>query len=545
MKNVESNDGNQGERPETPQLVTHDFESSSGPALPSGAVVMGEIAHHRETPNFTAVSVLLEAEHDVLPGQFLCAWHGRRRADTFTVIQVNDCTEVNPNELPELSVARSRLGLGKNYAGEGVSTRIYRLALCEAVEELVVEPGTWALKGTRAPQTLPRAGDPVILMPPGLVCTTIGSLPNDEDGLAVGTTFGAAEVPVVLKPQVLQLGAFIAGNPGKGKSYFGGVLVEEAHAWGVPTLVLDVNGEMGETAKALGGLVIRLPDPAQFGLTLSLLTPPELISITPGVHPGTGYADLIELAHEQLRSEYAGQQIPFPLLLQRITKLGEDLKMTAVQVRAAVSRISKLQNDPLIGKDFDFIANLRKYMVVVLDCRHLSLRQTQLIAAAAARVLQSYGRQMTRKADEGGDAEAAQWFAIFFIDEAHVVAPNDDDVVSTQVIYELARMGRHVRTGLVMSSQSPSDLDPSVLKRLQTRFVFALEKDQLKSISGVNADLNPRILDQLPKLPKGVCAVSGSSELINHGFLLQVRGRRTPVGGSTPKVFDGRKKGKE
>jgi DNA helicase HerA-like ATPase len=95
---------------------------------------------------------------------------------------------------------------------------------------------------------------------------------------------------------------------------------------------------------------------------------------------------------------------------------------------------------------------------------------------------------------------------------------------------------------LIMSSQSPADLDGSVLKRLQTRFVFALEKDQLRAIAGVNADLNQRILDQLPKLPKGVCAVSGSSELINHGFLLSVRARRTPVGGATPNVFGGRTK---
>ncbi len=96
-------------------VKTHDFEQGDSKLLPPGAVVIGEIAHHHETPNFTAVSVLLAAEHDVLPGQFLLAWHGKRKADIFTVLQVNDCSEVNPNELPELSVARSRLGLGKNY----------------------------------------------------------------------------------------------------------------------------------------------------------------------------------------------------------------------------------------------------------------------------------------------------------------------------------------------------------------------------------------------------------------------------------------------
>jgi site-specific DNA-cytosine methylase len=110
------------------------------------------------------------------------------------------------------------------------------------------------------------------------------------------------------------------------------------------------------------------------------------------------------------------------------------------------------------------------------------------------------------------------------------------------LMFELARMGRHVRTGLVLISQSPSDLNTSVLKRLQTRFIFALEKDQIRAIQGVTADLDERLIAKLPKLPRGVCAVSGSSELVRHGFLLSVRERRTPVGGSTPRVFSARKK---
>jgi len=181
--------------------------------------------------------------------------------------------------------------------------------------------------------------------------------------------------------------------------------------------------------------------------------------------------------------------------------------------------------------------------LVVLDCRFLSLPQTRLIAAAGARELQRIGREMAQKA-EAGDKEANKWFALYFVDEAHAVVPDDDYVVSTQVHYELARMGRHVRTGLVLSSQSPQDLNTSVLKRLQMRFVFALEKDQLRTIQGVLADLDEKIVHQLPKLPRGVCAVSGSGELVRHGFLLRVRERVTPVGGRTPNVFEGRKKSK-
>jgi DNA helicase HerA-like ATPase len=530
---------------DVPMLVTHDFEQPEEQPLPQGAIRIGEIACYQNSPNFIAATVLLEPNQSVLPGQFLCALHARRQAsrNIVTIIQVADCVEINPNEVPELSTARSRLGLGKNYAGEGLSTRIYRLAISQTVEELELKPDSWKVLETRAPQNLLRAGDPVVLMPPELVESTLGTLSSPEDGVHVGQTFGASSAEIALKPQIFQMGALVCGNPGKGKSYFSGVLLEEACAWKIPTIVLDVNGEVVEAAKQLGGLVIQLPNPAQFGLTLNLLTSPELLSITPGVDPSTNYAQLIELAHERLKNTNKNSPISFDELTKKIQELGEELDMKrGPTISIAVSRVRKLQNDPLIGQGFDFIESVKKHQLIVLDCRYLSVRQTQLIAAAAARVLQGYGREMTRKANEEGDKLAAQWFALLFVDEAHMVVPNDESVVSTQVLYELARMGRHVRTGLILSSQSPADLDPSVLKRLQSRFVFALEKDQLKAIPGVNADLHERILEQLPKLPRGVCAVSGSSELVNHGFLLKVRERKTPVGGKTPPVFSGRTK---
>src|SRR5581483_3579493 len=350
---------------------------------------------------------------------------------------------------------------------------------------------------------------------------------------------------ITLVPNILQMHVGVFGNPGKGKSYLSGVILEEARAWDVPILALDVNGEFIDAVRALKGLVITLPDPARFGLSLNLLTPPELVSIAPNVQPNTNYAELIELAHDQLRNEARGREISFDDLRSRISDLGKRLDTRPTSIGAAISRVSVLQRDPIIGigRSFDFIESLKNHRIVVLDCRYLSLRQTQLIAAAAARTLQRYGREMTKRANENPqDHEAATWFAMLFVDEAHAVAPNSEGVISSQVLHELARMGRHVRTGLMLSSQSPADIDRSILKRLQTRFIFALEKDQLAAIGGVAADLGQELQQQLPKLPRGICAVSGTSELIKHGFLLKVKSRRTPVGGKTPPVFETRKK---
>ncbi len=527
-----------------PQLVTDDATASNEITPPSSFSSLGKVVYWNQTPNFNTVNIHLDPDKDVKPGQFLGVWHGKRGKNTITILRVANTFETNPNESPELAVARKALGLGQGYAGEGFSTRIYRQAECSTVEEfeVILEEGQISIVGDgKAPEELCRAGDMAISLPAELVQKSFGGLEKEEDGISLGTTYGSDHVPATLSPQMFQLHTGIFGNPGKGKSYESGVILEEAMAWDVPCLVLDINGELVDAAKALGGLVITLPDPKAFGISLNLMTPQELIAVTPNVQPNTIYAELIELAHDQLRNESRGQAITFQQLKERIEKIGQMTEAKKPSIGAAIARVSTLERDPIIGGNFDFIDQMKKHKLVVLDCRYLSLRQTQLIAAAGARELQKIGREMARKADTG-DKEAQNWFALYFIDEAHIVIPQDDKVVSTQVFYELARMGRHVRTGLIVASQSPQDLNASVLKRLQTRFIFALEKDQLMSIKAVLSDFDDNLLNQLPKLPRGVCAVSGTGEVVKHGFLLKVRQRKTPVKGGTPPVFSDRKK---
>lgn len=527
-----------------PQIVTDDATAVNETPIPSLFTSIGKVVYWNQTPNFNNVNVHLDPDKEVKPGQFIGIWHGKRGKNTITILRVANTFEINPNESPELAVARKALGLGQGYSSEGFSTRIYRQAECSTVEEFEVEIDGDQLTTTndgKAPEQLCRAGDAAVLLPDQLIQQSFGGLADEKDGIAIGTTYGAGNVKTVISPQMFQLHTGVFGNPGKGKSYLSGVILEEAMSWDIPCLVLDINGELVEAANSLGGLVITLPDPKAFGISLNLMTPQELVSITPNVQPNTIYAELIELAHDQLRNEARGNTITFDALRERIQRIGQSTNASKPSLGAAISRVTALEKDPIIGGNFDFVDQIVKHKLVVLDCRYLSLRQTQLIAAAGARELQRIGREMARKAEEG-DKAAQGWFALYFIDEAHIVIPQDEKVVSTQVFYELARMGRHVRTGLIIASQSPQDLNTSVLKRLQTRFIFALEKDQLMSIKAVLSDFDDSLINQLPKLPRGVCAVSGTGEVVKHGFVTQVRKRQTPVKGGTPPVFSGRTK---
>src|SRR5579885_2724232 len=123
---------------QTPVLIAEKGgdQAGGGLPLPTGFEQIGKVVHWQTTPTFTEVAGLLNASADVKPGQFVGVWHGNRNESVITIVQVANCREVNPNEEPELAVARDRLGLGTSYAKEGVSTRIFRLMEGPTIEEL-------------------------------------------------------------------------------------------------------------------------------------------------------------------------------------------------------------------------------------------------------------------------------------------------------------------------------------------------------------------------------------------------------------------------
>ena len=524
--------------PDGLELVAANFSGEILKQPPDHLKTVGAVVQTEGGPSFQKIGVLLNPGIEVRPGEFLGVWHGRRdRDDLLTVLQVEDCVEVNPNETPVLAHTRRALDLGPAFSREESSTRVFRVARCKTVEDVRLDDD-YAAKSAGAPESLCRSADPVVRLPDELATSALGGLDHPDKGLSLGTLLNTTAV-VTLPAEILQLHIGIFGNPGKGKSYAAGTLIEEMRDWDVPVILLDINGEMVELTKALGGEVISLPDPTRFGLALNNITGRELMSIAPQVDAKTLYAELIEISHDAVRARVRhGETMSLDDVIAEADTQGSRSGSKSVTINAAKAKIGSLKNNPLIGEAFPFVKELTQRRLICLDCRRLQLSQTRLVAAAAAREIQNYGRRCARLTEDGkANPDEGAWLAVLFIDEAHTVVPETETSVATAVLRELARMGRHSRTGLILASQSPADLDSSILKRMQTRFVFALERDQLKSIGGVRSDLGDELLDALPKLGRGICAVSGNGDQIRHGFLMKVRTRRTPVGGGTPPVF--------
>lgn len=488
---------------------------------------LGGVVSDDASPTFEEVRFRLDAAQAVVPGEFV-AVEGRERDGalvSWVMCRVLDVHEVNPHEDPYSSTVRAVLSFPITYAGEGESTVIYRLVRCQPVEELPAVSGGVGEPGEI--HTLPRAGDRVFRPRPDMIAAAMGFPPDPGDGLHIGSLHGADAVPVTLDNGAIQRHVLIVGGIGSGKSYTRGVLGEELHRWGVPQVNIDVNGEMVDAARQLGGVNIVPGD--GFTLPLGSLTREDLLEAVSGVNKGTNIETLIGYTFDHLRRDITrGQRSEFSVedLVREIEEQAPHLEMkNASTLRPAQQRVRALQRLSYIGERYDWVRALKPGAFINIDCRGLLLGDLRVITAAVARDLQDLARVK------------AIPFTVLSIDEFHLVAPNDDRLVSTQVLREIARIGRHYRLGLILTTQSPSDVDRAVLKRLLTRFVHTIEPDQLDSLRGIFADAPQEMIRGLPKLPRGTCVLTGVAETVRHATVVDVRPRVTSHGGATPDVF--------
>lgn len=436
--------------------------------------------------------------------------------------RVINAWEVNPHEDAFSSNLREVIPIRTEYAGEGSSTVIYRVAEVEPLKEaLLNENGQ--ITEIRDVQTLPRAGTPVYEATEEQIIEALGLADDPERGIHIGVLTGS-QIPVVLKRDVIQRHIFIGGGIGSGKSYTRGVLAEELQMLGVPQVNIDVNGEMVDAAIELGGN--NLEPGVGFQLPLSALTADDVINATPSLNGNM--IELVRHAHEELLkiSRKTGNYFLLKDLISKIEEVAPALDMNNASTRGrAISRVESLKRIKYLGVPYDWGSALKPGAFININCKGMLVSDLRIITATIARDLQRLGQ--TRQFP----------FVAFSIDEFHLVTPHNEASVSLQVLRELARIGRHVRIGLILTTQSPQDVDRSILKRLLTRFLHAIEPDQLDSLRGIFSDASEDLIKQLPKMPQGTCILTGAYETIRHASVIQVRQRSTTHGGQTPDIW--------
>ena len=489
--------------------------------------VLGRIVSEGTTPNMDQVIFRIQPGMHTGVGRIVGVRGHRPSGERIlTLIRVEQMREHNPHEDAESSTVADVIPFETRYAPEGRSTVIYRIAEAELLEEAIVNPDG-SLNRIESVETLLLSGWAVVEVPPEFIAEALSFAPSLDTGLDLGEVHGLSGISALLQRDIVQTHMFIAGGIGRGKSYARGVVAEELAMHGVPQINIDPMGEMVGATEDLGGLNVR--PGGHFSLPLSALESEDVLDAIPGINKSTNIATLIAYAHNSLlvrkvlaRGEYFGVGD----LIQRIKEVAPELKMDSPNTLfPAIQRASSLQYIDFIGNPFAWEQQLQPGKIINIDCRGRLVSELRLIAASVARDIQRLAK--ARKIP----------FVVLSIDEAHLIAPNNEDVVTTQVLREIARIGRHYRIGLILTTQSPADMDRAILKRLLTRLIFAIEPDQLDSLRGVFADAPEGVIRQLPKLPRGTCLVTGVSETVKHAVVIDIRKRKTQVGGQTPDIF--------
>lgn len=511
----------------TPDVHSEALPPLVGTEMDSRELVLGRVICESETPNMERVQFRITPGRHTAVGRVVGIRHSRGTGEpVLTLVRVEEMHEFNPHEDAASSTVADVIPFETRYAKEGRSTVIYRSAAGELLEEAILKPDG-SLNRIESPETLPLSGSPVVEVPPEFIATALNFAPSPDDGIDLGTVHGLADVRAIPHKGIIQTHMFLAGGIGRGKSYARGVIAEELAAHGVPQINIDPMGEMVDATEDLGGINV-IPG-RKFTLPLSALEADDVLDAIPGINRSTNIATLIAYAHNSLLAHKVlakGEHFGVKDLVDRINEVAPDLEMhKAGTLMPAVQRARSLEHIDFIGKPFPWEQELIPGRIINIDCRGRLVPELRLIAASVARDIQRLAKRQSIP------------FVVLSMDEAHLIAPNSDDVVTTQVMREIARIGRHYRIGLIMTTQSPADMDRSVLKRLLTRLIFAIEPDQLESLRGVFADAPEAIVRHLPKLPIGTCVLTGVSETVKHATVIDVRERSTRVGGRTPDIF--------
>lgn len=491
-------------------------------------VLLGKVISEGRSPSFTDIAFRLEADAAVFPGELVAAHAHLDGRDSWVICRVLDVHEVNPHEDALSSTVRTVLTFDSKYAPEGSSTVIYRVATSEPVEEIPFDGS--GIGTPHEVRTLPLSGGTVIRADGEMVSRALGLLSRPEDGMDVGLVHGT-ETPAVLVPNAIQRHILIVGGTGSGKSYTRGVLAEELHSLGTCQVNIDVNREMVDATAELGGRTF-IPG-KDFTLALSSLTREDVLEMVEqnGIRRGTNMETLIGAAIDALHDDVrSGRRQIFGVddLVAQIEAMAPGMEMKAAgTLHPAKTRTAALKQRPYIGAPTRWRELLTPGAVVNIDCWSLSLSDLRIVVAGVARELQYIAKNV-----------AGIPFITLSIDEFHLVCPNEQNLVSTQVLREIARIGRHFGLGLILTTQSPADVDRAILKRLLTRFLHTIEPDQLDSLKGVFSDAPPEIIHRLPRLPAGTCLLSGVAETVRHATLVDVRRRITKHGGAAPDMFN-------
>jgi hypothetical protein len=386
----------------------------------------------------------------------------------------------------------------------------------------------------------PKPGDEVDLLDPTQLKHAL-AIPDSGLFLAAGTTSqGEYEIrlPTI---DTLTHNMMICGRIGSGKTYTGGVLIEEFLDQGISVLAIDPHGELGTLAEPndnqeqasrlnrLGietkGYATRLFSPPDFAIgnispfavPLGLLTNDELLNlIDENGEMGDRQKHILAVVQDRAHREKGGPDYSVNDLLKHIDRHAVEHKNEEERAIGIKVRVKKLIGMKIFRPEhaLDPSSLLQNGTATIITLPGVGDSVQRAVVAVLARSL--------LKARMDGRVPRF----LFYVDEGHIFAPTGANVPSKAPLIRFAKECRKFGAGICIVSQQPADISDRIKSQCHTRIFLQLDsQSDMNYVRSSITDHWKELVEMIPFFPPGRAILRSKS--FRFPLLIQIRPRRS------------------
>ncbi|MCX9083976.1 MAG: ATP-binding protein [Candidatus Methanoperedens sp.] len=461
-------------------------------------------------------------------GDYIKVWH---ESDGWTLAQVSTITSSSENFSVDEAVD----------AAEGTSK------IGDMAEHIIADATVIGVRDAggvlRVPKSPFSPGDKVFKADELIIKQTLGLTRGD---VFIGLLDGQSVHVNLDANNLVQKHCSILAKTGAGKSYTGGVILEELLDKGVPLLIIDPHGEYA---------TLKLPNddkranferyeisPKGYASQITVYTPANKL-----LNPTADYLfrlNGVNLSIKELSQFFSDSQSQNEtgMLYEAVSKLKvekqnysiEDIIFEVGQNKSKVkwNVINKLETLKETGILSDNATTINELVqdgrASIIDMKGVNPDlQAMIVAKLCTDIFDA------RKLNTVPPC-------MLVIEEAHNFCPEKgfERTVSTDILRTIASEGRKFGLGLMVVSQRPARVDKNILSQCNTQIIMKVTNpNDLKAISKGLEGIGSDVEDDIKSLPPGVAMIV--STYIERPILVDIRTRKSKHGGaSVPVVKD-------
>lgn len=416
---------------------------------------------------------------------------------------------------------------------------LFRVAEVEPLGEIYYEDDEYK---TRRPTKLPQVGQKVYELGARQLESLL-DMPEPGTGLEVGNIeSGGESVKFRLDSKVMSRHVAVLGRTGVGKTYTGHVFIEELINYdsdaeevpvddpGVPVITFDIEDDVRKMADDVDGTTL---DP-----TGDMDVPFQLIGWSQyngfiGDIPTDKQRQIIGRAYARIHREALDQ-------LEEDGTIGVNLNEFITYIKEACDEVGYNRKDQTVNRALTPMTNngvlgadTEDWESLLLDNPIVNINMGGLGDSMRGVVISAVARMLRILREENQVPPF-----VLVIDEAHEFVPSGQSNPSTAVVRDLVKTARHIGVGVMLLTQSPSELDSRTLRTCNTYITLALSDKEVKEIEGLLSDLSDRALEQIPNMEQGRAFVGTARDIMTHTVPVKIRERMTKGGSDTPDLTE-------